>query len=145
MIYIHLDGMTRINQMYGHLAGDQALAAMAEILRQSCRGADVIARLAGDEFAVLAPSTSAAHEADIVARLRTNAEAFNRQKKAAFKLALSLGAVPYDPDQPCSLAELIARADEKMREHKRRGVTDGRGDEAATQRLARQAQAAQRA
>jgi diguanylate cyclase (GGDEF)-like protein len=53
LVYIDLDGFKRINDRYGHAAGDAALKAVAERLSDHVRESDVIGRLGGDEFAVV--------------------------------------------------------------------------------------------
>ncbi|MCE1170341.1 MAG: diguanylate cyclase [Azovibrio sp.] len=53
LIFIDLDGMKLINDQYGHPAGDRALIATAQLLSDTFRGSDVVARMGGDEFAVV--------------------------------------------------------------------------------------------
>jgi diguanylate cyclase (GGDEF)-like protein len=66
LLVIDLDGLKRINDLGGHPAGDEALRAAAEALRQSCRLGDVPCRLGGDEFAVILPGASS-EAAELVA------------------------------------------------------------------------------
>jgi diguanylate cyclase (GGDEF)-like protein len=54
VLYIDLDGFKQVNDRYGHLAGDQVLVVVGERLSEIVRGADVVARIGGDEFCVLA-------------------------------------------------------------------------------------------
>jgi diguanylate cyclase (GGDEF)-like protein len=65
MLLLDLDDLKGINDSAGHLAGDQALAAMGKALRQATRDTDVVARYGGDEFVVLLPQT-AADDAEMV-------------------------------------------------------------------------------
>ena len=53
MVYLDVDGLKAVNDRAGHLAGDELLRSVAHVLRQSFRSSDIIARVGGDEFAVL--------------------------------------------------------------------------------------------
>lgn len=66
---IDIDHFKKINDTYGHAAGDQALLALAEICRTNIRAIDVFARFGGDEFAVLLPETSREEAAEVMQRV----------------------------------------------------------------------------
>ena len=112
--------MKQINDAFGHNEGSQAIAGAAEVLRRTFRESDVIARIGGDEFAVLAADATADEIKGITKRLRENIRSYNDQCKQRYALSLSLGAVcaPADTDLP--IEELVARADKAMYEHKHR-------------------------
>lgn len=119
LVFVDLDDMKKINDTFGHKAGDEALRTVAEILKKSFRESDIIARLGGDEFTILALEDyeSPASRA-VTARLWENLEDYKRQDARPFDLSLSVGVVHFDPESDGSLEELIAQADKAMYEDK---------------------------
>jgi diguanylate cyclase (GGDEF)-like protein len=69
LLMVDMDGLKRINDDSGHLAGDQALAAMGRLLRATVREGDLAGRYGGDEFVVVLPDTNEAGAAQVAARL----------------------------------------------------------------------------
>ena len=67
--FADLDHFKLYNDEFGHLAGDAALAAVADVLREQLRSRDVVGRFGGEEFCVLLPDTSAAEALAIAERL----------------------------------------------------------------------------
>lgn len=70
-----LDLLRNINNTYGHLAGDQVLCGVAQLLKEEFRDYDVVARVGGEEFGILLPETGAADAAKRVERLRQKIQA----------------------------------------------------------------------
>src|SRR5207237_4085211 len=66
--YIDLDGFKAVNDELGHAAGDAVLVAVTQALRSALRGEDIVGRLGGDEFIVLARGPRSDFEAQRVAR-----------------------------------------------------------------------------
>ncbi len=120
MIYIDLDKMKHINDTFGHQEGDRALIDTAHILENTFRSSDIIARLGGDEFAILALETGEMYSETLVNRLKANVETHNDKSGRSYTLSLSVGVTHYDPDAPCSIEELLSRADALMYEQKKR-------------------------
>jgi two-component system, cell cycle response regulator len=118
LVFADLDDFKTINDKWGHLKGDEALVAMADILKRSFRDSDLIARISGDEFALLLLSTHEINFDIIFNRLQQNIDAFNRRSGGTFFLSLSIGMALYDYDQPCSLEELFKLADRRMYDQK---------------------------
>lgn len=125
LIFADLDNLKRINDEYGHAAGDRALVAAGRILRHTYRSADVIARLGGDEFAVFPVEIS---DESTVPRLTTRLEQriaeHNARGLEPFTLSMSLGVGLYRPDDCRTVEELLAAADEGLYETKRRRLKD---------------------
>ena len=119
LLFADLDGMKRINDTFGHEEGDRALVEAADVLRETFRESDVIARFGGDEFVVLAIETNGAPAEALTHRLQENLEARNAGEGRLYDLSLSVGLAHYNPEQPCSIDELVARADRAMYERKR--------------------------
>lgn len=120
LFFADLDELKQMNDSFGHLEGDLALVRTAEILRETFRESDVIARVGGDEFAILAIEASDRSEAAIRNRLQKNLKRCNAQGSRSI-LSLSLGVVRFDPRRPTSIRQLMAEADHAMYEQKRRG------------------------
>ena len=118
-IFVDLDGLKRINDTLGHPAGDRALAETAQLLRETFRDSDVIARVGGDEFAVLTMDSVAADAEAMLARLADRMAAHNAWLDRDFVLSLSTGVALYDGANPSSVGELLAEADAWMYENKR--------------------------
>lgn len=120
LIFLDLDDMKRINDTWGHLEGDRALAEAAMVLNRAFRGSDIIARIGGDEFAVLAQEMTKEYQHSLLNRLRHHLDAFNLKKERPYDLSMSYGLVEYDPENPCSIEDLMLQADVKMYDQKRK-------------------------
>jgi diguanylate cyclase (GGDEF)-like protein len=109
-----------VNDSYGHLAGDRILCNVAEVLEESIRPGDTIARHGGDEFSVIAPETSAAEANSLALRLE---DAVQRVVAGGTKLTASTACAIY-PEAGNSVDELIGVADDALKREKRtrRGV-----------------------
>jgi diguanylate cyclase (GGDEF)-like protein/PAS domain S-box-containing protein len=119
LIYVDLDDLKKINDTFGHLAGDKALIDMARILRGSFRGPDILARIGGDEFVILAKEGALKEGPKLlVERVRRNIKLHNEKTKTSLPLSLSMGTVAYDPDHPIPLETLLVQADTLMYQEK---------------------------
>ena len=119
LAFADLDGMKAINDTYGHQAGDVALKEAAFVLRTSFRSTDVIGRIGGDEFAVIAVDTSGVTNDELDRRLQAQVERHNAEAGQPYQLAMSLGCVRDDPLAACSAEELLDEADRLMYKRKR--------------------------
>lgn len=120
LLYADLDGLKNINDTLGHKGGDKVLISTADILRDTYRNSDIIARMGGDEFVVF-PIGTAGDDIDMnVSRLQKNIDLHNSREAPASRISLSVGVSFYDPEAPCSVDELLAKADHAMYEHKKR-------------------------
>lgn len=119
LLFADLDDMKWINDTFGHYEGDQALIKTANILKKNFRKGDIAARIGGDEFVVLAVETTWTSTESITSRLQEIFEAHSAREDCRYKLSISIGIARYDPEYPCSIDELLTRADTLMYEHKR--------------------------
>ncbi len=117
-LYADVDNLKWINDNFGHQEGDFALIQIANILRTNYRESDVIARLGGDEFIVFQVGISEDAEKIVTARLEKTIAKYNSAINRDYTLSISTGVAYYDPEQPCSIDELLARADKSMYEQK---------------------------
>ena len=118
LIYADLDDLKHINDNYGHEEGDSALVNVADVLNQTFRDSDVIGRVGGDEFAVLALEAKGESVETLRARLKENLERIEYSVDPLYKLTFSLGIIYYDPEKPQTIEELLRRADMLMYEEK---------------------------
>ena len=119
LVYVDLDRFKTINDTLGHHVGDRALLKMADLLKTVFRRSDIIARMGGDEFAVLAVEGSGDGPRLLLDRLRERIDEFNQSSREPYQLALSIGMVHHDGDDRVRLEDLITQADAAMYEHKR--------------------------
>jgi diguanylate cyclase (GGDEF)-like protein/PAS domain S-box-containing protein len=110
-----VDGLKGINDRLGHAAGDELLRQAAEVLRISFRPGDVVARIGGDEFAVLLPGASAEAGEAVLTRVRRNENAYSaREDRPAVHFSLGLATA----EEGQSLAETLRLADSRMYRNK---------------------------
>jgi diguanylate cyclase (GGDEF)-like protein len=119
MLYTDVDSLKKINDTFGHKEGDMALIDIADILKKNYRESDIIARIGGDEFVVITVGTTKESAEIATSRLKKNLEIHNAEANRNYKLSLSFGLAYYDPENPCSIDELLVQGDKLMYEQKR--------------------------
>ncbi len=119
ILYADMDNLKVINDTYGHHEGDAALIVTAKILKSSFRDSDIIARIGGDEFVVMAIGMTETEAKITVGRLFNYIEATNRERGDGDRLSLSVGVTHYDPQRPSTIEELLVRGDRAMYENKK--------------------------
>lgn len=133
LILADIDVFKSYNDKYGHVAGDECLKRVANVLVESARrGADVIARYGGEEFALILPSTDAAGALVVAQRVQQNLakEAIpHHASPVSENVTISLGVVTLLPDHQRSPQTLVKAADEALYRSKHDGrnrITVGR-------------------
>jgi diguanylate cyclase (GGDEF)-like protein/PAS domain S-box-containing protein len=124
LLYIDLDNFKQVNDQGGHAAGDQALRAVASLLRRSGRSADLVARIGGDEFALWMDEVDlsiARQRAERIMAAVSELTPAGSTRLGAAKLGMSIGLAMFDPAR-CETADaLVRRADAAMYASKRGG------------------------
>lgn len=114
LMFIDVDNFKKINDTYGHEAGDKVLVQVAEILTSATRRNDIVARYGGDEFLILLPQINAPDNYKIVVSkiLRAKRDAAV-SKEVKVQICLSVG-VSFYPQDGDSIDQLIVKADRAM-------------------------------
>jgi two-component system, cell cycle response regulator len=121
LAFADLDALKSINDNFGHSEGDRALQNIATILKNTFqRGSDLIARIGGDEFAVLWIADASFSIDTVRARLKTALDSFIASENLPYSLLLSVGLCQYHPDFSNPLTEMLSEGDQRMYEEKRR-------------------------
>lgn len=120
LVFFDVDGMKMINDTLGHSVGDYALVSFANLLKKAFRCSDVIARIGGDEFVVLAIECSIRDYKKVKSRLDHSITEFNASKHQQFQLSVSAGAAPCDPNTTFTIEQLMEEADAELYKEKKR-------------------------
>ncbi len=128
IILADLNGLKRLNDNLGHLAGDGMIIGCARLLQQGCRSEDFVCRLGGDEFAILSPATNLAQGRILLERLQdrqrhaqVSCHSTSSQIHLRVPLSLSFGLACSAEVEPESVYRL---ADQRMYEAKNRHYAD---------------------
>ncbi|MEJ2287295.1 MAG: diguanylate cyclase [Deinococcales bacterium] len=118
LIYFDLNGFKTVNDEHGHESGDRVLGVIGQRLKQNVRPGEMVARIGGDEFAVLLGDADVSTLDRVAERLINAVEEPIHLPDTTVQLSASVGAALY-PDDAESFEALLGRADERMYEHKR--------------------------
>lgn len=109
IVLLDLDGLKKINDQFGHLAGNRALCRVAQILKDCCRSVDTAARHGGDEFAVVLPETGAASAALVARRIFELLEV--EAEPPLVSVSVGIASYPADAD---GIGTLLQTADKAL-------------------------------
>lgn len=116
IVFMDMDNLKPVNDVFGHEIGDEAIRAAADVLRQACGPDDFLMRYGGDEFLAIVPLD----ESDPDAAIQEATRAANDLCDRPYRLGLSVGVIDVLAGDPRSLEECVQAADAVMYENKNR-------------------------
>ena len=122
LLILDVDHFKSINDRYGHVEGDRALVTVAKALEVSCSNAKnraFLSRFGGDEFIVVMETENEQQVKETAELIRENITRLNEESGAEFRLEACIGYARYDFENPLTIPQLIAQADEKLYEMKK--------------------------
>ncbi|NMB89995.1 MAG: diguanylate cyclase, partial [Chloroflexi bacterium] len=128
IVIADIDGMKWFNDTMGHAAGDELIRRAAQFFKAAFRAEDVIARIGGDEFAILLPSSGVETAQLAVQRIRQQLDA---QPESELRLSLSIGVATGEGGDDVPLMQIMRMADQMMYQEKRRKVRNDRSNHTA--------------
>ena len=117
VFFCDMDGLKKINDVYGHKAGDIAVKTQARILKKAFRDTDLIGRLSGDEFGIVAPGFKIENFEEFRERVSEISETECREANLPFTLSISMGYQEFYENNN-KLQELLILADKRLYEEK---------------------------
>lgn len=114
LVFVDLDNLKAINDTLGHVVGNRAIVEVATTLKQTLRSTDIVGRIGGDEFVVLAPDIDMDRIDALITRFKKELDRLNEDTRRIYLLSASIGIVEYDPATKISLENLQDLACKKM-------------------------------
>jgi diguanylate cyclase len=121
LVMFDIDHFKKVNDTYGHQAGDEVIRVVAQVLLDSIRGTDTAGRYGGEEFGVILPATTAADGRAVTERIRTRIEQTPvTHEEHTIVFTVSLGIADFHPEMT-NHAEWLSRADQALYQAKEGG------------------------
>ncbi len=118
-VMIDINSFKKINDLFGHTAGDNALIIVADILRKCFRKSDFIARYGGDEFVIVIEIKEKGDLHNMISRLKQNVDAYNIKNNNPYDISLSIGYDIYNTKAGISVQKFYKHIDKLMYEDKK--------------------------
>ncbi len=116
ILVLDMNGLKEINDTQGHAAGDELLLVSAEVIRKAFRPDDIVARIGGDEFVVILPSTNKETALKIVDRVKQVIHEFNELNPNSNQISFSVGFSSNETTE--NLRDVLRNADQDMYKQK---------------------------
>lgn len=120
LLMIDIDDFKRINDQFGHVAGDTVIKGVSDILRRSVRKFDLCARFGGEEFAIVMPGSGPENSTSVAERIRQRIEQFRPEEPELADLRVT-ASIGLSVSNEMAARELIDRADQALYSAKRAG------------------------
>lgn len=119
ILFGDIDGLKKINDTFGHDAGDRAIKAEAELLKSVFCHKEIVGRLGGDEFAVIAPKMTQAKYKSVRQELDKLCDFYNNTSKECFTLSISIGCAEFNAKNS-DINNILSHADEELYKEKQK-------------------------
>ena len=120
---IDIDHFKAINDTHGHAVGDEVIKSVAQLIKEVCRrGSDVVARIGGEEFAVIFSTRAPARSSELAEQIRQTIEALEiTYDNASIQVTASIGVATMQPSEDQTELELFKAADANLYKAKASG------------------------
>jgi diguanylate cyclase (GGDEF)-like protein len=119
VIFMDVDGLKKVNDMYGHDEGDNLIKGVASVLKEIKRHGEIMMRYGGDEFVLLASGYNDDQARNVIERIERGMERFNETSGKLYKLEASIGYCITTLESKEALNDLIENADKEMYRNKK--------------------------
>lgn len=121
VLIVDLDHFKRVNDTYGHAAGDVVLKTVADQMRRVLRGSDIVARFGGEEFLIILDLSDGAPAVEIAERLRRSIAALDIEHEPRISVTASIGLCVRTPGMTADWGEIVTIADRRLYSAKAQG------------------------
>lgn len=125
LVFLDIDNLKEVNDTHGHATRDLLLQGVGSVLKKTLRESDVVGRIGGDEFAVLAMRSRGMGERSLLTRIEESVEACRVKGFPRLRVSVSMGLVRIDPQKYQQLDDFLAHADFLMYQEKRNKERQG--------------------
>ncbi|MGL4369528.1 MAG: GGDEF domain-containing protein, partial [Spirochaetota bacterium] len=122
LVFIDCDNFNKVNDLYGHHAGDDLLASVAQTLKTNVRETDFVARIGGDEFVILMPETGSEYSIQHVRSLQS--ALLEAMKKNRWPVTFSIGVATIKEKTQTTVDEILKKSDSLMNYVKKHGKNE---------------------